>query len=103
MQDQTKKRSSILNIDKASEGKQSQNYFKLFFLYQEKFTDEPALGYTDAGITFVIHSPKELPRFDGLGLLTPVGTHAQVAIRQLKVRTLSTKQKYWSLQSLTLF
>ncbi|NWU51339.1 ASIC5 protein, partial [Dromas ardeola] len=56
----------------------------LFDVQQEKFTDEPALGYTDAGITFVIHSPKELPRFDGLGLLTPVGTHAQVAIRQLK-------------------
>uniref|UniRef100_A0A8C3QG47 Acid sensing ion channel subunit family member 5 n=1 Tax=Cyanoderma ruficeps TaxID=181631 RepID=A0A8C3QG47_9PASS len=50
----------------------------------DKFTDEPTLGYTDAGITFVVHSPQELPRFDGLGLLTPVGTHAQVAIRQLK-------------------
>uniref|UniRef100_A0A8B9N984 Acid sensing ion channel subunit family member 5 n=1 Tax=Accipiter nisus TaxID=211598 RepID=A0A8B9N984_9AVES len=56
----------------------------LFDVQQEKFTDEPALGYTDAGITFVIHSPKELPRFDGLGLLTPVGMHAQVSIRQLK-------------------
>jgi len=72
-------------------------------LYQEQFTDEPALGYTDAGITFVIHSPKELPRFDGLGLLTPVGMHAQVAMRQLKVRTLSIKWKYWSLLSLILF
>ncbi|KAF4801250.1 Acid-sensing ion channel 5 [Turdus rufiventris] len=51
---------------------------------KDKFTDEPTLGYTDAGITFVIHSPHELPRFDGLGLLTPVGMHAQVAIRQLK-------------------
>ncbi|RMC13864.1 hypothetical protein DUI87_08947 [Hirundo rustica rustica] len=51
---------------------------------RDKFTDEPALGYTDVGITFVIHSPQELPRFDGLGLLTPVGMHAQVAIRQLK-------------------
>ncbi|OWK51363.1 Acid-sensing ion channel 5 [Lonchura striata] len=51
---------------------------------QDKFTDEPTLGYTDAGITFAIHSPQELPRFDGLGLLTPVGMHAQVAIRQLK-------------------
>lgn len=72
-------------------------------MYQEKFTDEPALGYTDAGITFVIHSPKELPRFDGLGLLTPVGMHAQVSIRQLKVRALSIKWKYWSLLSLILF
>lgn len=65
----------------------AKNYFKQFFSYQDKFTDEPTLGYTDAGITFVIHSPQELPRFDGLGLLTPVGMHAQVAIRQLKVRT----------------
>ncbi|KAM4900734.1 bile acid-sensitive ion channel [Sylvia borin] len=56
----------------------------LFDVQQDKFTDEPTLGYTDAGITFVVHSPQELPRFDGLGLLTPVGTHAQVAIRQLK-------------------
>uniref|UniRef100_A0A8C3CNR1 Acid sensing ion channel subunit family member 5 n=1 Tax=Cairina moschata TaxID=8855 RepID=A0A8C3CNR1_CAIMO len=56
----------------------------LFDVQQEQFTDDPALGYTDAGITFVIHSPKEVPRFDGLGLLTPVGMHAQVAIRQLK-------------------
>ncbi|XP_053831368.1 acid-sensing ion channel 5 [Vidua macroura] len=56
----------------------------LFDVQQDKFTDEPTLGYTDAGITFVIHSPQELPRFDGLGLLTPVGMHAQVAIRQLK-------------------
>ncbi|KAM9030516.1 bile acid-sensitive ion channel isoform 2-T2 [Ara ararauna] len=51
---------------------------------QERFTDEPSLGYTDAGVTFDIHSPRELPHFDGLGLLTPVGMHAQVAIRQLK-------------------
>ncbi|XP_042685593.1 acid-sensing ion channel 5 isoform X1 [Centrocercus urophasianus] len=56
----------------------------LFDVQQKQFTDDPALGYTDAGITFVIHSPKEMPRFDGLGLLTPVGTHAQVAIQQLK-------------------
>ncbi|KAL2305023.1 hypothetical protein Nmel_006992, partial [Mimus melanotis] len=56
----------------------------LFDVQQDKFTDEPNLGYTDAGITFAIHSPQELPRFDGLGLLTPVGMHAQVAIRQLK-------------------
>ncbi|NXT11277.1 ASIC5 protein, partial [Prunella fulvescens] len=56
----------------------------LFDVQQDKFTDEPTLGYTDAGITFVIHPPQELPRFDGLGLLTPVGMHAQVAIRQLK-------------------
>ncbi|KAK2542823.1 Asic5 [Columba livia] len=51
---------------------------------REQFTDEPDLGYTDAGMIFVIHSPKEHPHFDGLGLLTPVGMHAQVAIRQLK-------------------
>ncbi|OXB70046.1 UNVERIFIED_CONTAM: hypothetical protein H355_002792 [Colinus virginianus] len=56
----------------------------LFDVQQEQFTDDPALGYTDSGITFVIHSPKETPRFDGLGLLTPVGMHAQVAIQQLK-------------------
>ncbi|NXN97176.1 ASIC5 protein, partial [Rhinopomastus cyanomelas] len=56
----------------------------LFDVQQEQFTDEPALGYTDAGITFVIHSPEEFPRFDGLGLLAPVGTHAQAAIRQIK-------------------
>ncbi|KFP33932.1 Acid-sensing ion channel 5, partial [Colius striatus] len=58
--------------------------YLLFDVQQEQFTDEPTLGYTDAGITFAIHSPKELPRFDGLGLLTPVGMHAQVAISQLK-------------------
>ncbi|NXK76745.1 ASIC5 protein, partial [Amazona guildingii] len=74
----------------------------LFDVQQEQFTDEPSLGYTDAGITFDIHSPRELPHFDGLGLLTPVGMHAQVAIRQLKVRTLSIKGKYWSLLSTSL-
>ncbi|KFQ29376.1 Acid-sensing ion channel 5, partial [Merops nubicus] len=56
----------------------------LFDVQQEQFIDEPALGYTDAGITFVIHSPEELPCFDVLGLLTPIGMHAQVAICQLK-------------------
>ncbi|XP_062430804.1 acid-sensing ion channel 5 [Rhea pennata] len=56
----------------------------LFDVKQAQFTDDPSLGYIDAGITYVIHSPKDLPRFDGLGLSTPVGMHAQVAIRQLK-------------------
>uniref|UniRef100_A0A8C6YQT4 Acid sensing ion channel subunit family member 5 n=1 Tax=Nothoprocta perdicaria TaxID=30464 RepID=A0A8C6YQT4_NOTPE len=56
----------------------------LFDVKQEQFTDDPSLGYIDAGITYVIHSPRELPRFDGLGLSTPVGMHAQVAIHQLK-------------------
>ncbi|RLW08863.1 hypothetical protein DV515_00002668, partial [Chloebia gouldiae] len=35
----------------------------LFDVQQDKFTDKPTLGYTDAGKTFVIHSPQELPRF----------------------------------------
>ncbi|XP_068798475.1 acid-sensing ion channel 5 [Struthio camelus] len=56
----------------------------LFDVKQAQFTDDPSLGYIDAGITYVIHSPKELPHFDGLGLSTPVGMHAQVAIRHLK-------------------
>ncbi|NXE50789.1 ASIC5 protein, partial [Casuarius casuarius] len=56
----------------------------LFDVNQAQFTDDPSLGYIDAGIIYVVHSPKELPRFDGLGLSTPVGMHAQVAIRQLK-------------------
>ncbi|KAL2781031.1 acid-sensing ion channel 5 [Daubentonia madagascariensis] len=50
---------------------------------KEEFTDNPALGFLDAGIIFVIHSPKKVPQFDGLGLLTPVGMHARVTIRQV--------------------
>ncbi|XP_016863780.1 bile acid-sensitive ion channel isoform X1 [Homo sapiens] len=51
---------------------------------KEAFTDNPALGFVDAGIIFVIHSPKKVPQFDGLGLLSPVGMHARVTIRQVK-------------------
>lgn len=54
---------------------------------QEEFTDNPIPGFADAGIIFVIHSPKKEPQFDGLGLSSPVGMHARVTIRQLKVRT----------------
>ncbi|XP_053112163.1 acid-sensing ion channel 5 [Hemicordylus capensis] len=56
----------------------------LFDVKQAQFTDDPSLGFVDAGITFAIHSPKEPPRFDGLGIFTPVGMHAHAAIRQLK-------------------
>ncbi|XP_042524340.1 acid-sensing ion channel 5 [Dipodomys spectabilis] len=56
----------------------------LFNVKQEEFTDKPSLGFADAGIIFVIHSPKKEPQFDGLGLSSPVGMHARVTIRQLK-------------------
>uniref|UniRef100_A0A8C6RN02 Bile acid-sensitive ion channel n=2 Tax=Nannospalax galili TaxID=1026970 RepID=A0A8C6RN02_NANGA len=56
----------------------------LFNVNQEEFTDNPALGFMDSGIIFVIHSPKKEPQFDGLGLSSPVGMHARVTIRQLK-------------------
>nr|XP_014699666.2 acid-sensing ion channel 5 [Equus asinus] len=56
----------------------------LFNVNQAKFTDDPALGFVDAGVIFVIHSPKKVPQFDGLGLLSPVGMHARVTIRQVK-------------------
>ncbi|XP_030048090.1 bile acid-sensitive ion channel [Microcaecilia unicolor] len=56
----------------------------LFNIKQSEFTDDPALGFVDAGITFVIHSPEKPPQFDGLGLWTPVGMHAHASIRQLK-------------------
>ncbi|KAL1777805.1 acid-sensing ion channel 5 [Sigmodon hispidus] len=51
---------------------------------KEEFTDNPMPGFADAGIIFVIHSPKKEPQFDGLGLSSPVGMHARVTIRQLK-------------------
>lgn len=81
----------------------TETIFNNSFLHQKQFTDDPALGYTDAGITFVIHSPKEMPRFDGLGLLTPVGMHAQVAIQQLKVSTLTKEWQYQCSLLLVLF
>ncbi|KAM9330437.1 bile acid-sensitive ion channel [Gastrophryne carolinensis] len=56
----------------------------LFDIKQSKFTDDPSLGFVDAGITFVLHSPKIPPRFDGLGLQSPVGMHAHASIRQFK-------------------
>ncbi|KAM4706607.1 bile acid-sensitive ion channel [Discoglossus pictus] len=56
----------------------------LFDIKQSEFTDEPILGFVDAGITFVIHSPHQPPRFDGLGLNSPVGMHAHAAIRHFK-------------------
>ncbi|KAH0509881.1 Acid-sensing ion channel 5 [Microtus ochrogaster] len=51
---------------------------------KEEFTDNPLPGFTDAGIIFVIHSPKKEPQFDGLGWSSPVGMHSRVTIRQLK-------------------
>lgn len=54
---------------------------------QEEFIDNPLPGFADAGIIFVIHSPKKEPQFDGLGLSSPVGMHSRVTIRQVKVRT----------------
>ncbi|EPY87970.1 amiloride-sensitive cation channel 5 [Camelus ferus] len=51
---------------------------------EEEFTDDPTLGFVDAGIVFAIHSPVKVPQLDGLGLLSPVGTHARVTIRQVK-------------------
>uniref|UniRef100_A0A8D2IQ26 Bile acid-sensitive ion channel n=2 Tax=Varanus komodoensis TaxID=61221 RepID=A0A8D2IQ26_VARKO len=56
----------------------------LFDVKQSMFTDDPTLGFVDAGITFAIHSPKAPPRFDGLGVSTPVGMHAHAAIQQVK-------------------
>ncbi|XP_041595070.1 acid-sensing ion channel 5 [Vulpes lagopus] len=56
----------------------------LFNVNQGEFTDDPALGFVDAGIIFVIHSPKKVPQIDGLGLSSPVGMHARVTIRQVK-------------------
>ncbi|OCT96981.1 hypothetical protein XELAEV_18009201mg [Xenopus laevis] len=49
-----------------------------------EFTDEPSLGFVDAGISFVLHSPMVPPRFDGLGLHSPAGMHAHVSMRQFK-------------------
>ncbi|XP_068132485.1 acid-sensing ion channel 5 [Hyperolius riggenbachi] len=59
----------------------------LFDIKQTQFTDEPSLGFMDAGITFVIHSPNVPPRFDGLGLHSPVGMHAHASIRLFKTIT----------------
>ncbi|MEE6461170.1 hypothetical protein FKM82_001217 [Ascaphus truei] len=56
----------------------------LFDIKQSEFTDDPSLGFVDAGITYVIHSPKLYPRFDGLGLHSPAGMHAHAAIRHFK-------------------
>ncbi|XP_004471710.1 acid-sensing ion channel 5 [Dasypus novemcinctus] len=56
----------------------------LFDVHQEEFTDDPGLGFVDAGIIFVIHSPMKVPQFDGLGLSSPVGMHARVTMRHLK-------------------
>ncbi|XP_055452649.1 acid-sensing ion channel 5 [Psammomys obesus] len=56
----------------------------LFDVHQEEFIDNPIPGFADAGIIFVIHSPKKEPQFDGLGLSSPVGMHARATIRQLK-------------------
>ncbi|XP_049625579.1 acid-sensing ion channel 5 [Suncus etruscus] len=56
----------------------------VFNVRQEEFTDDPDLGFVDSGIIFVIHSPKKVPQFDGLGLASPVGMHARVTIRQVK-------------------
>nr|KAF6400376.1 acid sensing ion channel subunit family member 5 [Rousettus aegyptiacus] len=39
----------------------------LFNVNQEEFTDDPILGFVDAGIIFVIHSSKKEPQFDGIG------------------------------------
>jgi hypothetical protein len=55
------------------------------------FTDKPSLGFGDAGIIFAIHSPKKEPKFEGLGLSSPVGMHARVTIRQFKVSTGETQ------------
>lgn len=65
--------------------------------FQEEFTDDPALGFVDAGIIFVIHSPKKVPQIDGLGLSSPVGMHARVTIRQVKVNRY-TKSRIWRSQ-----
>ncbi|XP_043564749.1 acid-sensing ion channel 5-like [Chiloscyllium plagiosum] len=51
---------------------------------QPEMTDNPSLGFVDAGISFVIHSPKEPPQVETMGLLAGVGMHAYAAIRQLK-------------------
>ncbi|XP_075193909.1 bile acid-sensitive ion channel [Anomaloglossus baeobatrachus] len=59
----------------------------LFDVKQTEFTDDPSLGYVDAGITFVIHSPMIPPRFDGLGLHCPTGMHAHASIRHFKTIT----------------
>ncbi|XP_076995687.1 bile acid-sensitive ion channel [Tamandua tetradactyla] len=56
----------------------------LFNVHQDEFTDDPSLGFVDAGIIFVIHSPMMVPQFDGLGLTCPVGTHARLTIRHVK-------------------
>ena len=59
-------------------------------MFQEEFTDDPTLGFVDAGIIFVIHSPEKVPQFDGLGLSSPVGMHAWVTIHQVKVNISKT-------------
>ncbi|CAJ0965516.1 unnamed protein product [Ranitomeya imitator] len=68
----------------------------LFDIKQTEFTDDPSLGYVDAGIIFVIHSPKIPPRFDGLGLHCPAGMHAHASIRHFKV---FTYLKEWKLEA----
>ncbi|KAM8939461.1 acid-sensing ion channel 5-like [Pelodytes ibericus] len=56
----------------------------LFDIKQPEFTDEPSMGFVDAGITFVIHSSKTKPRFDGLGLHSAPGMHAHASIQHFK-------------------
>ncbi|XP_078089675.1 bile acid-sensitive ion channel-like [Mustelus asterias] len=51
---------------------------------QPEMIDNPSLGFLDAGISFVIHSPKEPPQVETMGLSTGVGMHAHAAIRQMK-------------------
>ncbi|XP_078388799.1 bile acid-sensitive ion channel-like [Cetorhinus maximus] len=51
---------------------------------QSEMTDNPSFGFTDAGISFVIHPPKEPPQVEIMGLFAGVGMHAHAAIRQLK-------------------
>eukprot|EP00069_Balaena_mysticetus_P019977 bmy_12616T0 len=51
---------------------------------REEFTDDPTLGFVDAGIIFIIHSRMKVPQFDGLGLPSPVGMHARVTLHQVQ-------------------
>ncbi|XP_063812612.1 acid-sensing ion channel 5 [Pseudophryne corroboree] len=72
---------SLLNKRISSSGR---GLSVMFDIKQDEFTDEPMLGFVDAGIIFVIHSPKVPPSFDGLGLRSPVGMHAHASITLFK-------------------
>ncbi|XP_020367520.2 acid-sensing ion channel 5 [Rhincodon typus] len=72
------------DITKKSANMSGRGLTVMLDIKQPEMTDNPSLGFVDAGISFVIHSPKEPPQVETMGLLAGVGMHAHAAIRQLK-------------------